>query len=120
MVTAMGLGKKLTAPYRHAPAVISMKRIDAALAIGAQAEIQSPGRGGYKSTSVVTLRTLDGRVVDSWTVQGNIRSAHRFVASYNRAGCDDARDTAAWLPGAAASLNCSPYGFFTLLKGMPG
>ena len=61
-----------------------MARIDSALAQGAQAEIQSPGRGGYKSTSLVTLRKPDGVVVDSWTVQGNIRSAHKFVAAYNR------------------------------------
>jgi hypothetical protein len=76
--------KKLTAPYKHAPAIVSMDRIDAALAAGAQAEIQSPGRGGYKSTSLVTLKTPDGRLVDSWTVQGNVISAHKFVASYNR------------------------------------
>lgn len=76
--------KKLTEPYKHAPAKVSIERIDAALEQGAQAEIQSSGRIGYKSTSLVTLRTLDGRVVDSWPVQGNVRSAHAFVASYNR------------------------------------
>lgn len=77
--------KKLTAPYRFAPAIVSMDRIDAALAQYAQAEIQSPGRGSIGSTSLVTLRRpSDNVVVDSWTVQGNIRSAHKFVAAYNR------------------------------------
>lgn len=76
--------KKFTEPYKHAPAKVSTERIDAALEQGAQAEIQSSGRIGYKSTSLVTLRTLDGRVIDSWPVQGNVRSAHAFVASYNR------------------------------------
>ncbi len=76
--------KKFTTPYRHAPAIVSMARIDAALAAGAQAEIQSPGRGGHRSVSLVTLRTLDGRVIDSWPLQGNIRSGHKFVAAYNR------------------------------------
>lgn len=76
--------KKFTGPYKHAPAIVSMQRVDAALAQGAQAEIQSPGRGGYKSVSIVQLRRADGTVLDSWTVQGNIRSAHKFVAAYNR------------------------------------
>jgi hypothetical protein len=76
--------KKLTAPYRHAPAKISTARIDSGLTAGAQAEIQSPGRGGHGSTSLVSLRAPDGRVLDSWTVQGNVRSAHKFVAAYNR------------------------------------
>jgi hypothetical protein len=80
----LSMWKKFTSPYRHAPARISMARIDAGLAAGAQAEIQSPGLGGHRATSLVALRTPDGRVTDSWAIQGNIRSAHNFVASYNR------------------------------------
>ncbi len=76
--------RKFTAPYRFTSALISMARIDEALALGAQAEIQSPGRGGHRSTSLVELKTPDGRVVDSWTVQGNVRRAHKFVVAYNR------------------------------------
>lgn len=75
--------KKFTSPYRFAPAIVSTRRIDGLLAQGAEAEIQSPGRGGYKSTSIVTFRA-DSRIVDQYTVQGNIRSAHKFVAAFNR------------------------------------
>jgi hypothetical protein len=80
----MRMFKKLTSPYRFVSAFMRTSRIDGALAAGAQAEIQSPGRGGYKSTSLVSLRTPDGQVVDSWTVQGNVRRAHKFVVAYNR------------------------------------
>lgn len=76
--------RKLATPYRLAPARVSMARIDAALAQGAQAEIQSPGRGGSRSVSIVTLRRPDGTIADQWTLQGNVRTGHRFVVAYNR------------------------------------
>ena len=76
--------KKLSEPYRFAPAKVSMDRIDAALEQGAQAEIQSPGHGNYKTLSMVTLKAPDGRIVDQWPLHGNINDGYKFVASYNR------------------------------------
>lgn len=76
--------KKLQEPYRYAPAKISTGRIDALLAQGARAELQSSGRRGLKSVDLVTF-TVDGRVVDSFTVSGHVEATAKFVASYNRA-----------------------------------
>ena len=75
---------KFRKPYRLTPVWISVKRIDVALEQGAQAEIQSPGRRGSGSTSIITLRRPDGTIADQWTLQGNVRMGHRFVVAYNR------------------------------------
>jgi hypothetical protein len=78
-------GKKLSGPYKWVPARIPAERIDAALAQGAQAEMQ-PGRGhGREAPAIVTLRVPGtGLIADQWTVQGNERHAARFVAAYNK------------------------------------
>jgi hypothetical protein len=73
--------EKLSAPYKWAPARISMDRIDAALAQGAQAEFL-PGQG-RRTPAMVTLKRPDGMIVDQWTVQSNDRHTAKFVASYN-------------------------------------
>jgi hypothetical protein len=80
---ASAMFKKLTSPYRHAPAIISTARIDAALAQGAQAEFQSSGRRGYKAVDLVTF-AVDGRIVDQFPVSGHVASTAKFVAAYNR------------------------------------
>ena len=76
--------KKLTAPYKYAPARVSMERIDAALAAGAQAELASSGQRGLKAVDMVTFRTPDGRIVEQFPVSGHVAATHQFVASYNR------------------------------------
>ncbi len=76
--------KKFSEPYRHAPARVSVERIDAALAARAQAELQSSGQRGLRSVDMVTFRTLDGRIVDQFPVSGHVASTAEFVASYNR------------------------------------
>jgi hypothetical protein len=75
--------KKFTSPYRFAPAIVSTARIDAMLAQGAEAQIDSPGIRGYKSVSMITFR-VNGRVSDQFVVHGNVSSAHKFVAEFNR------------------------------------
>lgn len=75
-------GKKLSGPYKWAPARISMERIDSALAQGAQASFQ-PGQG-RKAPAMVTLTVPGiGFIADQWTVQGNDRHVTKFVAAYN-------------------------------------
>lgn len=75
--------RKLQEPYRFAPARIGTERIDGLLAQGAQAELQSSGRRGVKSVDLVTF-TVNGAVVDSFTVSGHVEATAKFVASYNR------------------------------------
>jgi ParB-like chromosome segregation protein Spo0J len=76
--------KKLSPPYCWAPARISTARIDAALAQGAQAEMQRGDGYGRHAPAIVTLRVPEtGRIADQWTVQGNDRHTAKFVAAYN-------------------------------------
>lgn len=61
-----------------------MDRIDAALAQGAQAEMQRGDGYGRKAPAIVTLRVPGtGLIADQWTVQGNDRHTAKFVAAYN-------------------------------------
>ncbi len=75
--------RKLTAPYKYAPARISMTRIDNAITQGAAAELQGSGRRGLKSVDLVTF-TVDGVIIDQFPVSGHVASTARFVASFNR------------------------------------
>jgi hypothetical protein len=75
--------KKLTSPYKYAPAKISSDRIDQLLAQGAQAELQGSGKRGAKSVDLVTFRVGD-QVADSFPVSGHVAATAKFVAAYNR------------------------------------
>lgn len=75
--------KKFTAPYRYAPARISIARIDGLLTQGAQAELQSSGQRGLNAVDVVTFKVGD-RIVDQFPVSGHVASTAKFVAAFNR------------------------------------
>lgn len=72
--------KKLTAPYRHAPAAVRMSRIDGLIAQGAVAELQGSGR---ERIVLVTFR-VNGQIADQFRVQGRAGHAQNFVIGFNR------------------------------------
>lgn len=76
--------RKLQAPYRHAPARISVARIDQLIAQGAQASVQSSGRRGVNAVDLVTF-TVDGQIVDQFPVSGHAAATARFVTEFNQA-----------------------------------
>lgn len=76
--------KKFTSPYRFAPAVISTGRIDDLIAQGAVAEVQGSGQRKLNSVDLVTF-TVDGRIMDQFTVHGHVSSTMKFVAEFNKA-----------------------------------
>ena len=80
----MRLPKKLTAPYRFAPAVISIKRIDWLLRQGAVASLGSSGRRGLNAVDLVTFTVNDGYIIDQFTVSGRPAGTAKFVAAFNR------------------------------------
>lgn len=91
--------KKPTAPYKYAPARMSMERIDAALAAGAQPDFASSRQRSLEAVNMVTFRTPDGRIVDQFPVSGYVAATHQFVASYNRTRGDATRAVISVGPG---------------------
>lgn len=74
--------KKLTSPYKFAPAMISTARIDDLLAQGAVAGINGSGQRGLKSVDLVTF-TVNGQIVDQFSVSGHTAATTKFVVAFN-------------------------------------
>lgn len=76
--------KMLQSPYRYIPAYISAERIDALIAQGAVAELQSSGRRGLNSVDLVTFTRAD-QILDQIQVRGHTAQTTKFVIEFNKA-----------------------------------